>query len=378
MTVEWHNADKETTLAHSANIELGSKKASLPQHALTHSDYQYFSSEEDVPASSMVFSAENLNHTTFKGVGVNAAITDALFSKMKTKLAKNTLNLVYMRIANKYETKQGIFPVTRINDMQASGLVGLQLDLNASAVIVPVPNGIQEKGVFDRILERTENEIKTFRSDKEMVGLIPKSNDLNLIRSIVKEYVKSGVRHFATDFSGATIPRAQMRTIVRAIRDHLKISKTGDVPENKQYTLHVLNASVAVKSASPVTSITDLLTHVYGVDSTSGVIWGGGKLVKDNLRFYNVADYGAYRLGTIDKYPQVSVQKRMIEGDAKKVYGKLRMARISAYRDECKVITRRIANEEPAMGYAAHLSNKQKSQTHISEALMDIKEIKAG
>lgn len=378
MTVEWSFSDKNDTLAHTGTMELGGKKANLLQHALTHNDYSAISQlEDDVPAGIMVISSENLNYQTFSGIGTKATVTDALFARLKAKMVKDRLNLAYTRISNSYETEQGaIIRSSQLTDMQASALVGLQLDLDASAVMVPVPNGISQKSVFDRILERTENEIKTFNADKEIMGTIPKAEDFNLITAIVKEYVKRGIRHFATDFCGATIPRAHMRTIVRAIQDSLKIRK-GGVTEKKQYTLHILNASTAVKSTAGVTPITDLLTHAYGVDTTSGVTWGGGILVKENLRWYNTPDYGAYRLGQIDKYPEVHLPTRISDGSPQSVYNRLRVARIKAYREECKMIATKIASEEATKGYSSHLWTKGAAAAKVEAVMSDIKEIKA-
>ncbi|MFH1182043.1 MAG: hypothetical protein V1702_03735 [Candidatus Woesearchaeota archaeon] len=377
MTVEWTSSDKNETLAHTGTMELSGKKANLLQHALTHSDYAALSSaEDDVSNGIMVISAENLSYQTFSGVGTKAAVTDALFARLQAKMTKHHLNLAYTRISNYYETENGsVNRVTQLNDLQASALVGLQLDLNASGVLVPLPNEIEQKSVFDRILERTENEIKTFKADKEIIGTIPKTENLDLINAIVKEYVKRGIRHFAMDFCASPIPRAHIRTAVRAIREHLKI-KRGEVPTEKQYTFHVLNAPTSVKSSAEVTPVTDLLTHAYGIDTTSGVIWGGGILKKENLRWYNTPDYGAYRLGAIKNYPDVHLPARIDEGSPQSVYNHLRVARIKAYKQECKVVSARV-NEEAAKGYAPYLWTKNKAEDKVRNVLLDVKEIKA-
>ena len=299
MPIEWIYPDTKNTLARVSEIELDGKKSTFPQHALTHSDYSIYSTldrKDEIKKDHTIVVGEFLTKDTLAGVGHRSDITDSLLSKIKSKMVDRKLNLIYQRIPNTINKGNGIFPVEMIDDLQASSLVGIQLDLGANAIITPVPNNITQKKVFDRILERTLNEKKTFRSDKEIIGLIPKTNALDLIPSIVNDYVKSGIRHFAMDFSGATIPRAHLRTAVRAIRDSLKIKK-GKTMQEKQYTFHGFNVGFAVKSQSHITPITDLLTHVYGIDSTSGVTWGGGQLVKEKLRYYSTQDYGAYRIG---------------------------------------------------------------------------------
>jgi len=378
MTTEWICNDDTDTLAHVSKIELGNKKAIFPQHALTHSDYNVFSEsnqEDRISKDVMIIVGESLNQSTFQGVGHEATSTNALFSRLKERMISGKINLVYPRIPNYITQGNSLIKVDRIDDLQASALVGVQLDLNASAIIVPVPNNISEKRVFDRIFERTINEKKTFNTDKEIIGLIPKTESIDLIPSIIKDYIKEGVRHFAMDFSGATIPRAELRTSIRSIREILKIKK-GNVSQEKQYTFHALNTSFAVKSQSEVSPITDILTHVYGVDSTSGVMWGGGKLEKDKLRFYNTSDYGAYRIKDIEK-KNVAIPKNLLEGNPVIVYKKLRLNRIVSYQSECVNISKRIAEQNPTLGYSAYVNTKDKALEIVKKAMSDVKEIKA-
>lgn len=378
MTVEWTYLDKENTLAHVSEIDLDGKKSFFPQHALTHSDYNVFSElnqESKIPKNCTIIVGEPLTQNTLEGVGYRAEVTNGLFSRLKSKMIHGKLNLVYPRIPNNVKAGNAIIAIDRINDLQASALVGIQLDLDANGIIPPVPNNLTQKRAFDRVFERTLNEKKTFGSDKEIVGLIPKTEALDLIPLIVNDYVKAGIRHFAMDFSGATIPRAHLRTAVRAIRDTLKIKK-GEIAKEKQYTFHALNASFAVKSQAEVTPITDLLTHVYGIDSTSGVIWGGGKLEKEKLRYYNTQDYGAYRIGD-GKNPPISIPQGLMMGNPVLVYKKLRVNRIDAYQEECKRISERVAQEEQARGYSAYIGTKERASEIVNKVLSDIKEIKA-
>lgn len=378
MTTEWICNDDTNTLAHVSKIELDSKEAIFPQHALTHSDYNVFSElgqEDKISKSAMLIIGESLNQNTLEGVGHEAQITDSLFLRLKNKMIKGKLNLVYPRIPNVIKNGNGIKMVDRLDDLQASALVGVQLDLDANGIIVPLPNNITEKKAFDRIFERTINEKKTFKSDKEIIGLIPKTDAIDLIPLIVKDYVKEGIKHFAIDFSGATIPRAHLRTSVRAIRENLKI-KNNNVAEDKQYTFHAFNTSFAVKSQSDISPITDLLTHVYGIDSTSGVIWGGGKLEKEKFRFYNPTDYGAYRIDDINKY-NISVPKNLLQGTPIKVYKKLRVNRIISYQNECTKISNRIAEQNQALGYSAYIHTKDRVVEIVKKVISDVKEIKA-
>ncbi len=378
MTIDWLYHDNTNTLAKISEIELNNKKAVFPQHALTHSDYNIFSElgqEDNISKDSMVIVGEPLNQHTLSGIGHEAQVTDALFSRLKEKIVMGKLNLVYPRIPNNIKQGNNILAVENIDDLQASALVGVQLELGASAIIVPIPNNINQKKAFDRIFERTINERKTFNSDKEIVGLIPKTDALDLIPSIIKDYVKEGIRHFAMDFSGATIPRAHLRQAVRGIRDHLKIKK-GNIPKEKQYTFYAFNVSFAVKSQSEVSPITDILTHVYGIDATSGVIWGGGRIEKDKLRFYNTTDYGAYHIKNIENQ-NVAVPKNLLQGSPIAVYKKLRVNRITAYQDECKKVSTRVAEQDQSKGYSAYINTKDRAKEIVKKAIFDVKEIKS-
>lgn len=378
MTIDWLYHDDTNTLARVSEIELNDRKAVFPQHALTHSDYNIFSElgqEDKISKEEMVVVGEPLNQNTLEGVGHEAQVTNALFSRLKEKIVKGKINFVYPRIPNTIKQGNNLMAIEKIDDLQASALVGIQLDLGASAIIVPVPNNINQKKAFDRIFERTINERKTFNSDKEIIGLIPKTDAIDIIPSIIKDYIKEGVRHFAIDFSGATVPRAHLRQAVRAIRECLKI-KNGNVSKEKQYTLHAFNVSFAVKSQSEISPITDILTHVYGVDSTSGVIWGGGKIEKEKLRFYNTTDYGAYRLKNIDNY-NISLPKNILQGNPVIVYKKLKVNRIIAYQDECKKVSSRIAEQDLSKGYSAYINTKDRAKEIVKKAIFDVKEIKA-
>jgi len=177
------------------------------------------------------------------------------------------------------------------------------------------------------------------------------------------------------DFSASTIPRAYLRTSVRALRESLKI-KRGKIPLEKQYTLHAFNVSFAVKSQNEITPITDILTHVYGVDVTSGVIWGGGKLEKDKLRYYNTNDYGAYRIGNRQNH-NIHIPNKLLVGNPITVYKKLRVDRIISYQNECGKISNKMAEQDPSLGYSAYINTKDRATDIVKKAISDVKEIKA-
>ncbi len=379
MAVQWISTDTKNTLAHISEIELNGKKASFPQHALTYNDFETFEktgNENKIPPQSINIAAEALSYSVFHDVGHDAEATDVLLKRLKTKLMGGRINFVYPRIPNRVTINDAEITIREIDDLQASAMVGIQLDLNPDVIIPPIPNEIQQKMMFDRILERTINEKKLFGSDTELLGLIPKTNTLDLIPLIVNDYVKAGVRHFAMDFSGATLPRANLRTAVRAIRESLKIRWDNKIPEDKQYTFHIFNAASSIKSPSAVTPITDLLTHAYGVDTTSGVIWGGGKLVKEKLRYYNTNDYGAYRLDSAEKLG-IKLPSKIESANATVAYKHLRVNRIVSYAKECTAVSERVANEQDEKGYAAYLLNKEKATERVNAVLMDIREIRA-
>ena len=61
----------------------------------------------------------------------------------------------------------------------------------------------------------------------------------------------------------------------------------------------------------------------------------------------------------------------------KQVYKKLRVDRIKSYFKECKKISERISEEEPALGFEAYLHTKERAKEKVKRVMMDIKEIKA-
>jgi len=143
MVVDWICSDDTNTLAHVAEIELDNKKALFPQHALTHSDYNIFSEvdrEDKISKKNTIVVGEPLNQHTLEGVGHKAEVTDALYNRLRGKMVSGKINFVHPRIPNMVKQGDTVTTITKIDDLQASALVGIQLDLNASAIIPPIPN----------------------------------------------------------------------------------------------------------------------------------------------------------------------------------------------------------------------------------------------
>jgi len=273
-----------------------------------------------------------------------------------------------------------------IDDLRASALVGVQLDADASLVIPPVPTGIQRFRDFSKILERTKVELQTFKAKKEMIGFVTTTKNLELARDMVAEYVKNGCRFFAVDFSGASNQPSLMRTIVRAIRESLKIRKRPKESDEKYY-LHVFNAATSRKSILDIAPISDVIIHPYGVDSTSGVMWGGGNVDDPGkLRYYLTDDYGAYRRtailqhGTTCKCPicRKFDLPELYSGSVPIVLNRLREHRLHSYAGEYKRIGEKIGEVEPAKGYLPYLYTKTAAESDIKRIVEDVKEIRAG
>ncbi|MCJ7572592.1 MAG: hypothetical protein MUO82_12095, partial [Candidatus Thermoplasmatota archaeon] len=377
LVVEWLYNEEANTLGHISKLKLEGRNTLSPQHALTLQDLEAIKAA-DLKAinENIMICGESLDYSTFRDIGKKGTTTDSLIKRFKDKTVTGRINLVYARIPSGYAVNGSVHPVLEIDDLQISAIVGAQLEANASALIPPVPNGIKSYKVFKRVLDRTKIENQTYRKDKELVGLIPKTDDLHLIPQMVKDYTKLGVKVFAMDFSGAYLPQALIRTTVTSIRKNLKI-KNEKEPKEKHYYMHVFNAATSVKTAAQVTSMTDILTHAYGVDSTSGVMWGGGKMDRNKLRYFNMSDYGAYSIGKMSKNYSITAPFT-IPDSTSFAYKTLRAHRIVDYHNECKVgITASISSGKQEKSYASYLNSKTRASEQVFKVLSDIKEIKA-
>ena len=278
MNLEWIAEDFTDTIGHATKLELEGIKSLSPYHTVTARDLDLANRLHSIDAfknSNMVLAGEALSYQTFSGVGSNSVITNELFKRITAKVVKNKINLVHLRVPSSYDIGTTTINVGRVSDFQVSGIVGVQLEANASAVIPPVNQGISQFPEFQRIYQRTKVEIQTFRKEKEIMGYIPTTKSLDLVQRMIEQYIKDDIRIFGVDFSSSPLNRWLLRTVVSNIRRNLKIK--GKVGENKDkhYYLHVFDVTSSKKSALPISPITDVLTHTYGVDSTSGVMWGG-------------------------------------------------------------------------------------------------------
>jgi hypothetical protein len=377
MNLEWIAEDFTDTIGHATKLELEGIKSLSPYHTVTARDLDLANRLHSIDAfknSNMVLAGEALSYQTFSGVGSNSVITNELFKRITAKVVKNKINLVHLRVPSSYDIGTTTINVGRVSDFQVSGIVGVQLEANASAVIPPVNQGISQFPEFQRIYQRTKVEIQTFRKEKEIMGYIPTTKSLDIVQRMIEQYIKDDIRIFGVDFSSSPLNRWLLRTVVSNIRRNLKIK--GKVGENKdkQYYLHVFDVTSSKKSALPISPITDVLTHTYGVDSTSGVMWGGGKLVKDKLRYFNMQDYGAYQINTLDG-EGVRYDRTLISGNASEVYDKLRVHKNVNYIKECDNIIQTL-NGNTNSGYAPYVLSKVRASKQVREALLDVQEIR--
>lgn len=379
MDLEWIAEDSNNTLGHISRMRIEGKPISSPHHALTSKDYEIVervARSRELKNNNIVVNGEILSYSNFKGVGTDTEITNNLFNKMGSRIVKDKVNIVHIRIPENYVVGDSVIPVNKVSELKTSALVGIQIEAKASVIIPPINTGISSIEVFKTIYDRTKIEIQSSKYNKELGGYIPSTNQLDLVPEMIQKYLKDGVRIFFVDFSGSSMNRALIRTVVSSIRAILRTKKKRIEDPDKQYYLHVLDIASSRKSTMPVTSITDILTHSYGVDSTSGVMWGGGKLEKNKLRYFNMKDYGAYRIGGLPKY--VLIDPNLTEGSVQAVYEKLRADRLIEYNKECSEVSSRISgNSGNHNDYGSYLTTKTGADKDVINALSDIKEIKA-
>jgi hypothetical protein len=393
LSIEWGAHDQET-LAHTSVLRVGGREvlsplqaAASPHHSLTRGEFEKQLRGVGEPYSSLIIAGETLKMATLANVGYDKSITDDLLSRLKEKMVSDRINLVFPRIPYTFKDTNGNrIPPPMIDELRASALVGVQLDANASLVIPPIPTGIQRTKDFLKIFERTRVELQTFKSKKEMIGFVATTENLELARDMVVEYAKSGCRFFAVDFSGASNQPSLMRTVVRAIRESLRIRKRPRENDEKYY-LHVFNVATSKKSVLDIAPISDVIIHPYGVDSTSGVMWGGGSIDNPSkLRYYLTDDYGAYRRGAIVDHGttcRCPVCKKyglreLYSGSVSTVLSRLQEHRLHSYAGEYKRIAEKIGEGEPAKGYLPYLYTKSRAETEIKRIVEDVKEIRAG
>lgn len=393
VSIEWIAQDQET-LAHTSVLRVDGREVqsplqatTSPHHSLTRGEFEKKLRGIRESYSPLIIAGETLKMMTLEKVGYDTSITDDLLRRLKEKMISNRINLVFPRIPYAYKDLNGNrVPPPVIDELRASALVGVQLDADASLVIPPIPTGIQRRKDFLKIFERTKVELQTFRSKKEMIGFVATTENLELARDMVVDYAKNGCRFFAVDFSGASNQPSLMRTVVRAIRESLKIRKKPRETDEKYY-LHVFNAATSKKSVLDVSPLSDVIIHPYGVDSTSGVMWGGGSVDDPGkLRYYLTDDYGAYRKaaildhGTSCRCPVCKEYslRELYSGSVSTVLDRLQKHRLHSYAGEYKRISERIGEMEPAKGYLPYLYTKSRAEGEIKRIVEDVKEIRAG
>lgn len=389
MEVEWLAQDPET-LAHTARLKISGKSTITPQAAVVNSPHHAtVASDEDGKlsqfVSTLVVAGEALSKQTLDNIGYSKEATDSLIYRLKSKMIPNRINLVYPRIPTGFEVGKGVrVPLPPIDEIQTAALVDVQLEADASLILPPIGATVDSYRRFEAALRRTFVSIQTFNAKKEIVGYIPTSDNLELVSDMVSAYVKAGVHFFAVDFSGASSSPALMRTVVRRIRQRMGVKRRANERDEKYY-LHVFNVATSKKSSSDTTPLSDIITHPYGVDSTSGVMWGGGTLDIALLRYYNTLDYGAYRPKAMAKAPKTCMCPvcrgnsvvQIYNASPGAVFRRLRRHRLYAYAEECGRISTKISAPTTAESYWPYLLTKEASKTEVHKIIRDVREVRA-
>lgn len=394
MDIEWIHEDPES-LAHASKIRVRGRSALAPLKAEVISPHHATSRGERTLLTkkgkalpqkpSIAISGESLARSTLEGVGYAKDLTDALINRLGARNLDDCINLVYTRIPKQYSTTEGVpLPMPALDEIRASALVDVQIEAGANLIIPPLPTGLSTRETFRRVLERTQVGIQTSSGADEIVGYIPTTNHLELVRDMIAAYVRAGVHFFAVDFSGASNQPALMRSVVGRVRERLGL-KSRSRRRDERYYLHVFDAATSRKSSSQVTPLSDIIIHPYGVDSTSGQMWGGGTLDPERLRYHRFDDYGAYRRSALKGTPlscdcstcHGNSVSQIFDGSASTIQQKLKVHRVSAYSEECAKITQSLSASKPSDGYVPYLAGKRTAATDIEHILADVREIKA-
>ena len=395
LDISWTAQDSDT-LAHAARLVVSGKSAetplradivSSPQHAITRREDGIIRRETGLLTSSsaLVIAGESILRPTLEGVGYDKSTTDALIARLSARKIPGRINLVYVRIPEAYHTDSGqVIPLPPLDDLRLSALVDAQLEADASLIIPPLPHGLESMKLAQTSLERTEVAMQTFKNKREMVGYVPATNNLELARHLIGSYVKRGVRFFAIDFAGASNQPSLMRSVVGAIRERMRIRSKAKERDEKYY-LHAFNVATSRRSSQTIAPISDIIMHPYGVDSTSGRMWGGGNLSVDTIRYYETKDYGAYRrealagtsLSCDCPICRGRTPSEVFRGTPLAVYYRTRAHRVVAYGNECKRIVERITGDKPDQTYVPYLGTKVEAAADIRNVLSDVREIRA-
>jgi hypothetical protein len=384
--IDYHSEDTES-LARVTTLTLNNKKAILPNHATTAHDVTLFQgySKKEFGNHNINLAYEHLAYDTLYNIGKSIEARTDLQKRFSAKLLEpsNTINFVYPRIPKQVLINKIPVAINTITDLQISGIVGAELDAGADIVIPPIPSNISQRNIFEKVIDRTINEIQTFNSKKPLMAYIPNTNDPLLAANMIELYLKKDkeCRMFGIDFAGASYPQALLRAVIGSIRRNLKIKPNSE--KNEKYYLHGFNVAINRKSKKPITQVTDPLVHTYGIDSTSSVIWGGGKVDPEKCRYVVIDDYGAYQKKKIMEHGttcQCPVCKKFpldeIYGDYK-VLERLKVHRIAVLKEEFNLLNSKISESDSTKGYIPHFRTKPFAVNDIEKILKDVKEIKA-
>lgn len=389
-TVEWGYSDTDS-LARIAILKVNGKTITGPFHAATVRDDEIYTAivGSNRRSASINVAAEMLSKTTLDQIGTSIEASNNLAKRLTEKKSTRSqdLNLVYPRIPKKYEVKNGekkqYHSIPKIDELQISSLAHMQLQCDADIVIPPVPSAIDDIIHFKEILKTTKNEMQTFKKEKPIMGYIPSTDDPSLVINMLNEYLKRDYdcRIFGVDFSGASNNPNLMMAIVTTLRKKLRIKENKESGE--KYYLHIFNAAVSKKSVKPVSAVSDLLTHLYGVDSVSGVIWGGGGGVPDHARYIVTGDYGAYRKKAIPHgikcYCPVCSKHDLNQIYAAGHYvNRLKVHRIATYREEYNAVSEQLCvGKKTRSNYTTYTLRKDKTAKDSERIMANVREIKA-
>lgn len=396
--IEWEYSDNDS-LARVSKLTVDSKTVEGPFHATTRRDDDIYQSVVGSNRRENMINIvpEALSKTTLDAVGNSIDTGNTLIGRLTQKKSGKTgdINIVYTRIPKKYEVKVGkkkmYYSIPTIDQLQITSLVDVSLRCDTDIVIPPIPNAITSFDHFKDILNKTNNQIQTFKKkEKPIMGYIPNIDDRPLVIKMIDEYLKKDYdcKIFGVDFSGSPSAPLLMSTVVWTLRERLKVRKTVE-----EYYLHVFNAATAKKSEKDITPVTNWLTHLYGVDSVSGTIWGGGgetpetmeeklaqkqKLI-EGTRYIVRDDYGAYKKKAIHKITcrcHVCSKYGVDElYDHSNYFRRIKAHNIDNYKEEYVEIGEKIRKADKKL--VPYIDTKAQAVNDARRIMSDVNEIRA-
>jgi len=397
--IEWEYSDNDS-LARVSKLTVASKTVEAPFHATTRRDDDIYT---DVVGNNrrqhtINVVPESLSKTTLDSVGNSIDAGNSLIGRLTQKKSEKTgdINIVYTRIPKRYEIKTGskkmYYTIPTIDQLQITSLVDVALRCDTDIVVPPIPNAISSFDHFKDVLNRTKNQIQTFKKEKPIMGYIPNIDDRALVIKMIDEYLKKDYdcKIFGVDFSGSPSAPLLMSTVVATIRDRLKVKK-----KVEEYYLHVFNVATAKKSEKDISPVTNWLTHLYGVDSVSGTIWGGGGEVLETddeklrqaeklrqiegARYIVREDYGAYKKKAIHKKncscPVCSKYSIDQIYDQANYLKRIKAHTIANYKEEYVEISEKIRKADKKL--VPYIDTKSQVVNDAKRIMYDVNEIRA-